>query len=385
MKRNFSLIGLIALISLVLAACSPAATSTPAPTAVPPTVEPTDVPTEVPTATAVPATATPAATATEAFTAPEDALVSIKVDQAPELDGSADDAAWADAPEVVVPVEDGANVGETEVTLKSVYSEDMVYFLVTWADPTESWLRSPWEKQTDGTWKKLSDPNDKGGDNNLYYEDKFAFIWNIDNSIPKFETQGCFTACHVGGDSGKPYGNMYTDEEGELGDIWHWKSVRNLNQADDQYLDWTAWSAETPNAGRKSDASDGGGYVDNQTEDKTMPAFMPPDGGAKDGSPGYILDSEKVPFDDSLFQAGDRVPGIIKAAFVGDRGDISAGWTYSDGAWTLELSRALDTGSETDVQFTDLAATYYFGVAPFDNAAVRHMYQDGATPFVFKP
>lgn len=373
MKRIVSLIALISALSLVLAACSPAATSTPAPTAVPPTAKPTEVPTPAPTATA-------------AFTAPEDALVSVKVDQAPDLDGVADDAVWADAPEVVIPVEDGANMGETDVTLKSVYTGDTVYFLVTWADPTESWLRAPWEKQSDGTWQKLSDPNDKGGDNNLYYEDKLAFFWSIADSIPKFENRGCFTACHEGEESdAKPYGLMYTDEEGQLGDIWHWKAVRNLNQADDQYLDWTPYSADTPNAGRKSDAADSGGYVDNQTEDKTLPAFMPPDGGNKDGSPGYILDSEKVPFDDSLFQAGDRIPGIIKSEFVGDRGDLSAGWTYSDGVWTLELGRALDTGSDTDVQFTDLAATYYFGVAVFDNASVRHAYQDGATPFVFKP
>jgi hypothetical protein len=53
--------------------------------------------------------------------------------------------------------------------------------------------------------------------------------------------------------------------------------------------------------------------------------------------------------------------------------------------WTIEFSRKLSTGSETDVQFNDLAATYYFGVAVFNNAQVRHAYQTGATPFVFKP
>jgi hypothetical protein len=58
---------------------------------------------------------------------------------------------------------------------------------------------------------------------------------------------------------------------------------------------------------------------------------------------------------------------------------------YGDGKWTVEFGRALDTGSETDVQFTDLAATYYFGVAAFDNASVRHAFQTGATPFVFTP
>lgn len=374
----FLLLARLAGIMLILTACAQATPTTAPPTQPPPTAAPTTPPTAAPTNTAPPPT--------EAFTAPEGALVSVKVAEAPTLDGAADEAAWGDAPEIVIPVSDGANNGETEVSLKSVYTGDMVYFLVTWADPTESWLRAPWEKQADGTWKKLTDPDDKGGDNSLYYEDKLAFLWDIGNSIPKFKTLGCFTACHAGENSdAKPYGNMYTDEEGQLGDIWHWKSVRNLSQADDQYIDWTRYTADTPNAGRKTDAKDSGGYSDNQTEDKTLPAFMPPGGGNKDGSPGYILDSEKVPFDDSLFQAGDRLPAIIKSAFVGDRGDISAGWTYGDGKWTLELGRALDTGSETDVQFIDLAAIYYFGVATFDNTSVRHAYEDGASPFVFRP
>ena len=83
--------------------------------------------------------------------------------------------------------------------------------------------------------------------------------------------------------------------------------------------------------------------------------------------------------------AGSYIPGIIKSAIVGDRGDISAAWKYADGTWTIEFSRKLETGSETDVQFSDLTGTYYFGLAVFENAQVRHAFQNGATPFVFAP
>ena len=154
-----------------------------------------------------------------------------------------------------------------------------------------------------------------GGDNNVYYEDKLAMIWPIDNSIFRFSGMGCYTACHDDGEDAevKPYGNKYTDEEGQLGDIWHWKSVRNLGQADDQYLDSTRYSADTPGAGRHGDPKDGGGYVNNESEDKSQPMWMGPDGAARDGSPGYILDSEKQPFDDSLFAAGEMVAGITKS------------------------------------------------------------------------
>ena len=53
--------------------------------------------------------------------------------------------------------------------------------------------------------------------------------------------------------------------------------------------------------------------------------------------------------------------------------------------WTLELGRALVTGSEFDVQFDDLSKPYYFGVAVFDNAQVRHAYQYKSEALVFQP
>ena len=302
-----------------------------------------------------------------------DVLTSAPVTEAPTLDGVADDAMWETAEPFVFRTERGANESASTVTMRSVYDDGMVYFLLEWEDPTESWERALWEMQEDGSWIQLTDPEDLGGDNNLWYEDKMAVIWNINNSIADFNTEGCDVACHRNEEAGnKPYGNKYTMFDGELGDIWHWKSIRNVGQIDDQYLDNTQWSAETPEAGRHSDPKDGGGYSNNITEDKTGPAFMPAGDFPHDGNPGYILASEAVPFDPSLFQPGDRLPAIIVEPIVGDRGDISAGWQWVDGVWTLEFGRALETGSEFDVQFNDLSMPYYFGVATFDNAQVRH-------------
>ncbi|MEZ4635383.1 MAG: hypothetical protein R2856_10510 [Caldilineaceae bacterium] len=52
--------------------------------------------------------------------------------------------------------------------------------------------------------------------------------------------------------------------------------------------------------------------------------------------------------------------------------------------WTLESSK-LVTGSEFDVQFDDMGGMYYFGVAIFDNAQVRHAYQEDVSMLVFQP
>jgi hypothetical protein len=338
--------------------------------------------------------------------APTGALVAYPVDAAPTLDGVADEAFWANAQETVIPVAGGFGNFSTDVHIKAVYTADSVYFVVSYADPTESWYRSPWQKQEDGTWKKITDPNDKGGDNNTVYEDKMAFIWPI-GTVTNFEAAGCFVACHAGENSDiKPYGNKYLPE-GEKADIWHWKSVRNLNQVDDQYLDSMTLDTSSPEmqaktieAGRHSDAKDSGGYADNYASmpdpadatktvaDKTKPGFTSPSIDLTTGFPGFILDSEKVALDQAALDAlpvGSIIPGIIKSAIVGDRGDFSAGWKWADGMWTLEFGRKLTTGSETDVQFSDLASIYYFGVAVFENAQVRHAFETGATPFAFMP
>ena len=384
MKKMFVFVSLLMLASLVLSACG-----TPAPTEAPVVATEPPAPTEPPM---------------PAWTAPEGALVAAPVDAAPNLDGMGDDAAWASATEIVVPVAGGFNNFATDVSIKAVYTADEVYFLMTYADPTESWFRSPWQKQEDGTWKQIKDADDKGGDNNKYYEDKFAFIWSINNSIKGFETTGCFVACHAGENSDvKPYGNKYTSAEGELGDIWHWKSVRNLNQVDDQYLDATRFDAEkAKEAGRKSDAKaeGSGGYSDNYATmpdpadatktvpDKTKPGFTSPSIDMTTGAPGFILASEKVALDQAALDAmpvGSYIPGIVKSEITGDRGDIKAGWKYANGMWTIEFGRKLVTGSETDVQFSDMAASYYFGVAIFENAQVRHAYENGASFLVFQP
>ena len=373
MKKLMYALSLVVLASMILAACgapaAPVATEPPVPepTEVPPTVAPTEPP-------------------ARAWTAPEGALVAYPADAAPVLDGVADDAAWTNAQEIVIPVAGGFNNFGTDVTIKSAYSDDVVYFVVSYADPTESFFRSPWQLQADGTWLKIKDPNDKGGDNNTVYEDKMALIWPINNSIPNFETAGCFTACHAGENSDvKPYGNKYTANESELGDIWHWKSVRNLGQIDDQFLDTVRYSTDTPEAGRHGDAKDSGGYVDNVNEDKTGPAFTSPSVDTTTGAPGFILDSEKATINPAALTEGIYIPGIIKSPFVGDRADITAAWKWENGVWTIEFSRALTTGSETDVQFSDLTAMYYFGIAVFENAQVRHAFQSGSTPFVFMP
>jgi hypothetical protein len=313
-------------------------------------------------------------------------LVAMKVAAAPNMAALAGDPAWARAQPLSIKLTDGVNFaggkGETTATLKAVYTADMLYMLIQYADPTNSVRRTPYQKQADGSWKKLTDPADKGGDDNIYYEDKWAMLWQA-SPVRNFEKQGCTVACHTG--EGKPYGNKYTRDEGEILDMWHMKGMRTgvLGWVDDQYTDNTRYDKDkAPNAGRKGDP--GGPEYAAIPLENGKPKFMDKSGKAANaGGKYWIAKGDEVPFDDSKFKAGDEVAGHISIPLLGDRADVRVTTAWANGMYTYVISRKLVTGSKFDVQWNDLNARYAFGMAAFDNAQVRHATADGPSFLVF--
>lgn len=304
-------------------------------------------------------------------------LTSVKVVAAPVIDGTPE-SIWDQATAMTVKVAGGANTGSHVVTLKSVYTDDSVYFLAAWNDPTESLRREPWVKQANNSWKQLKDPDDKGGDDNKYYEDKFAQIWNINST--GFDTTGCFVTCHVG-EAGKSFGNKYTANPGEMADIWHAKLVRTnpSSYIDDQYLDSTRYDKDkAPDAGRKSDPGLVP-YYTNINAANNAPNYTSAD---QPAPPYWIFDDQKQPFNDT-YKANDEIAAIITRPPDGDRADIKARAVYADGNWTMEYGRKLATGSQYDVQFSDMKKEYSFGTAVFDGAQVRHSFETGVSKLVF--
>ena len=322
--------------------------------------------------------------------ASNDTLVAVKATSAPNLAAQANDPAWAKAQPLKFDLSGGMNFakgeGVTTGTIKAVYTDDRLYMLIQYQDPTDSKRRGPYQKQADGSWKKLSDPKNKGGDDNVYYEDKWAMIWPIGDSIKGFETKGCMVMCHEG--ETKPYGNKYTASEGQIGDIWHMKGSRTApwGYVDDQYVDHTRYDAKAaPNAGRKSDPGGTDGEYTNFDLVNGKPKFMSRDGKAANaGGNYYIKRGDEVPFDDSRFKPGDEVASYLINDLVGDRADIKLVQTWNNGVQTSVISRKLVTGSKFDVQFDKLDKRYAFGFAAFDNAQVRHATTDDPLFLVFK-
>jgi len=319
-------------------------------------------------------------------------LVAVMTSAAPDMKAGAADPVWAKARPLNVTLADGANFGakpgdkaDTKATLKAAYTADTLYLLIQYADATQSVRRGPYVKQADGSWTKLKDPADKGGDDNVYYEDKWAMIWPIANSIPAFEKEGCAALCHL--DQGKPYGNKYTAKEGEIADMWHMKGSRTapLGFVDDQYADHTRYDPKaSPNAGRKSDPGTSTGEYNAFPLVDGKPQFMSRDGkAATAGGTYYIKRGDEVPLDDRRFKAGDEVASYIINPLQGDRADIRVSLSWNNGMYTSVVSRKLVTGSKFDVQFADLGARYGFGVAAFDNAQVRHATSDDPMYLVF--
>lgn len=321
-------------------------------------------------------------------------LESFRIDQSIVIDGS-QEAVWAKATPLTVnlnelpyePANGYEGMKEVEVDIRSVYDQEYVYFLVRWQDPTMSLGRFPWVKQEDGSWKQLK-RKDQTGHDNTYYEDKFAFFWNIRSK--GFAKKGCDKSCHIAEDGvidgvkDTSAGRHYTANKDETIDMWHWKSARTnpIGQIDDQFMN--SDRQEQKGWGRHSDDKTGGGYVNNHNESKTAPAWMNPE--PSEENKYWVQDSSKVPFTDT-FKVGDVIGGIVAKAAQGNRGDISAKGVWNEGVWTLEVKRKLvtehDNSATQDIQFSDLGKEYLFGITVFDNSQINHMYHKKSLRLTF--
>ena len=333
--------------------------------------------------TLVAAVASLVAFGTSAFAA-DKTLVSTKASGPIVLDGIADKA-WEGAKALSVtldqlpyePSNGYSGMKSTDVSIKSLYDDKYVYFLISYQDPTKSLARFPWVKQADGSWKKQTNSDNTGHDN-TYYEDKLAIFWNI--SAKGFETNGCMVACHLKEPGDTSPGRKYTASPEETIDMWHAQYVRTLplGMFDDQYVNNNKDPKVNPEWGRAGDTAPKGiGYKDNNNADKTGPAFMNLHADADDQY--YVIPSKKIPFVDT-FKEGAVVPGIEIFPLAGGRADILARNHYENGAWTLEVMRALKTEGENaetqDVQFTDKGKSYPFGISVFDNSQINHLYHE---------
>lgn len=311
----------------------------------------------------------------------------------PVLDGRGDDAGWRQAREAVVHTSRGFHLdgGEVDVEVRAVHDGQRAYFRFRWADATRSQKHIPLVKTEKG-WKLLHSKYFVN-DENEFYEDKFAVMFarspiaggNTVRLGPK----------PLEGKPGPDHGlGLHATEDGSLADVWHWKSVRTgaLNQIDDNHFGaplpvkagrYTGGYAQDPKAGGGYDQNfervKGSEFVsikwlprDLATQQAAMGRFDPnPD--VSDGGTYAMARADVVPWSaerDAKVPVGTVIPSVIvDQPFAGDRGDVPAVAQWKDGHWTLEVSRALDTGSKFDQPIT---TGMFMWVAVFDHNQVRH-------------
>ena len=142
-------------------------------------------------------------------------LISLKVSTPPTIDGTID-AIWDKATKLNVSpaVPDpgnglfaGYSGKQYPATLRSMYDDQNIYFLVEIPDATQSVNVAPWyfnpAANVAGKTGWAKEPSSKSFDVNGalsregWGQDRVAMLWNIDNSTPKFISQTCYASCHI--------------------------------------------------------------------------------------------------------------------------------------------------------------------------------------------
>jgi hypothetical protein len=360
----------------------------------------------------------------------QDTLLVSRFATSPIFDGAIDDM-WADARPLinkatVTPAGDriitlnASSEGDTSLeptdlmdpytgesynySLRGGHDGEYLYLLFEWEDDTdsqerESWFFNAFTNKWQQENKYANHKNDK------FYEDKFGFMFPIDNP-EGFAAGTCTVTCHGGladPQPGEKVTRHYMANEGELTDFWHWKRDRHAlaEAADDGFVQWEDDFGMASANGRKND--DGlSPYANNQTftdpvTEMKGPKYVIPnrenyywiaqseiDGGTAKEVTG-ISDLGVIAYEGgSIDPNGDpaysqgfgnkRIPSvIINPAGQGNdgRSEVQVKATHIGSGWQLEIRRKLITGDPTDTEFL-IGESIPFGLAIFNNAAIAH-------------
>ena len=306
-------------------------------------------------------------TTEEVTGASKQTLTAVHVKSAPS---GLDDTVWQKAKGQVLPFEGKEKFADKKanVTSKAGYTDDSIYFLFKWEDPTLSVTKGAW-KYDGSKWS-----HQKGN------EDRIALLFEI-NRINNYATKGCAVVCHIpqGAPNAKD-GKFGTTSAAQTGDLWHWKAARSdpAGFADDTWVT----KISDKKGGRKSDKGKGGDKK-NMTEDKSKPKYMLASGKSP-AKNGVLLASHTTEIGDySSFKAGDTLTYRMPKMPVGSRADIKAVSRYADGGWTVMLYRKLDTVNEDDTAFNP-RKKYNFTMALFDDSGDEDSYDSEVITLSFK-
>jgi hypothetical protein len=236
-------------------------------------------------------------------------IIAQKVSNPIKIDGIANDPEWKDKPSILV----YENIGHIEITIKAVYTDQYIFFLVTFPDDDES------RNHRDLVWNDPKKMYIVGPDR----EDSFVFKWSMESKKIDLSIYA---------------DNSYTT------DVWYWKACRTdpMGFADDKIC--TLSMTKQPNSA-KIISKKGFTYYSNRRGDEGLAAYH----------------NVQIPIKFS----GKKIPMFKNRVPTDSRADILAKGKWKDRKWTIEFKRLLFTGHADDIHFsTD--ETYQFGIARYE-------------------
>lgn len=277
-------------------------------------------------------------------------LKAVQVKNAPVVDGEIDDV-WAKASEVTVPLKGQKEVEPREITFKAIYTSDSIYLLARYKDSTPLKVNQQW--QFDGNkWQKGS------------YDDTLLLLWNISNSIVGFNDKGFDVI------NGKPspsedvytFKIVQTDSERgddfsrQKGDVWSWCMVPEYYYRAGDFV----FTLDSSTPGKPKEIKVKHDYFEHKpwfknsvtVNGEEKPKYMLKPGVKQ--TPWPYLDEVVEITDYSIFKKGDTLPPLIMNRGVtwgGSKDDVQGKGKWTNGIWTVEFGRKLNTGHDDDIQF----------------------------------
>lgn len=226
-----------------------------------------------------------------------DLLKVVRIKGTPNLDGDDSDAVWKKSKVLRVPFMAGDGVNVTSpVEVRAVHNGEKIFFLAVWEDKTRDIIYRPWVRKG-----KRYRPSSQ-------VDDAFSIAFQMDK-----ETKD---SCMLNG-------------QNQVLDVWLWRAYWSeiSGQGADKVLRVSSQQLPESNA---FPAKNGSGqlWVQNQFDA---------------GNPPWRL---FVPIASKTTE--ESVPSYKKGLPSGSAGDIMAAAKWKNGVWTLEMSRALDTGNSND-------------------------------------
>ena len=289
-----------------------------------------------------------------------------------------------------------------DLNIKAAYNDENIHFLFEFDSAQMQYpgIYHDYYRFEDGEW--VTDG---------YSEDRMTMLLG-GHQVNKFDTFGCFVTCHddvrfmpdspsaeevgaheyLGGVLGVSDVRKYIPET--RGEPISWDNIVSQEELDQLredgvFLDLIHWRAHRGNPVGYSDSqhvlefrqSDTGQspYYTNWDDENDRPAYMfdPEVTGfvaldwedVRDRNLGmddyyYLTEEFAVSFDPEYeWQEGDTIPRRIITVPTESRGQITADGTWSEGTWTVELVRKLDTGYQLEDIALSEGEVYYISPA----------------------